>query len=96
MLKLGYCMYLNDEANESYTLYPVWICECDYLDSAKEEFRQSRIWDRENSLYVNRYRNQYAYRPLLINAQTGMMEDVRLTRNEQVYCPKIITWEDVQ
>ena len=96
VLKLGYCMYLNDEANESYTLYPVWICECDYLDSAKEEFRQSWIWDRENSLYVNRYRNQYAYRPLLINAQTGMMEDVRLTRNEQVYCPKIITWEDTQ
>ena len=95
-LELGYCAYLNEESPESYTLYPIWFCECDYLDSAREEFAHSSIWDQEDSLHAKRIRNRYSYVPLLIHAQTGMMEDVWLTRSEQTYCPEVIIWGNTQ
>ena len=95
-LELGYCAYLNEESPKSYTLYPVWFCECDYLNSASEEFVHSAIWNQEDNLHANRIRNRYSYVPLLIYAQTGVMEDAWLTRSEQTYCPEVITWEDTQ
>ena len=40
-LKLGYCVYFSDEGENIYMIYPAWICECDYSESAKEELKKS-------------------------------------------------------
>ena len=39
-LKLGYCVYFSDEGKNIYTIYPIWMCECDYTESAKEELKK--------------------------------------------------------
>ena len=65
-LKLGYCVYFSDEGENIYTIYPVWMCECDYTESAKEELKKSEQIPDE--------RKQYYYKQLVINAQTGQIE----------------------
>ena len=87
-LKLGYCVYFSDEGENIYTVYPVWVCECDYTESAKEELKTSeRIQDN---------REQYYYKQLVINAQTGQIEPYLIKKQEPAYCPRVITWEDTQ
>lgn len=95
-LRLGYCVYLNDDSPESYTLYPVWLCECDYAESSKEEFRTVPHEDEENKLHRNNISGKYYYKQLVINAQTGIMDDIFITENEQAYCPQVITWESLK
>ena len=87
-LKLGYCVYFSDEGENIYTIYPVWMCECDYTESAKEELKKSEQIPDE--------RKQYYYKQLVINAQTGQIEPYLIEKQELAYYPPIITWEDVQ
>lgn len=35
-LKLGYCVYFDKLDETGYVLYPIWICECAYVESAKK------------------------------------------------------------
>ena len=87
-LKLGYCVYFSDEGKNIYTIYPVWMCECDYIESAKEELKKSEQIPDE--------RKQYYYKQLVINAQTGQIEPYLIEKQELAYCPRVITWEDTQ
>ena len=87
-LKLGYCVYFSDEGENIYTIYPVWMCECDYTESAKEELKKSEQIPDE--------RKQYYYKQLVINAQTGQIEPYLIEKQELAYCPRVITWEDTQ
>ena len=87
-LKLGYCVYFSDEGENIYTIYPVWVCECDYSESAKEELKISE--------QIQDNREQYYYKQLVINAQTGQIEPYLIEKQELAYCPQIVTWEDVQ
>ena len=87
-LKLGYCVYFSDEGENIYTIYPVWMCECDYTESAKEELKKFE--------QVQDDRKQYYYKQLVINAQTGEIEPYLIEKQELAYYPPIITWEDVQ
>ena len=87
-LKLGYCVYFSDEGKNIYTIYPVWMCECDYTESAKEELKKSEQIPDE--------RKQYYYKQLVINAQTGQIEPYLIEKQELAYCPRIITWENTQ
>ena len=87
-LKLGYCVYFSDEGKNIYTIYPAWICECDYTESAKEELKKSEQIPDE--------RKQYYYKQLVINAQTGQIEPYLIEKQELAYCPRIITWENTQ
>lgn len=87
-LKLGYCVYFSDEGENIYTIYPAWICECDYTESAKEELKKSEQIPDE--------RKQYYYKQLVINAQTGQIEPYLIEKQELAYCPRVITWEDTQ
>ena len=32
-LKLGYIIYLNEESPKTYTLYPMWVLDCDYVET---------------------------------------------------------------
>ena len=86
-LKLGYCVYFSDEGKNIYTIYPVWMCECDYTESAKEELKKSEQIPDE--------RKQYYYKQLVMNAQTGQIEPNLIEKQESAYCPRVITWEEV-
>ena len=86
-LKLGYCVYFSDEGENIYTIYPVWMCECDYTESAKEELKKSE--------QIQDNREQYYYKQLVMNAQTGQIEPYLIEKQELAYCPRIITWEEV-
>ena len=87
-LKLGYCVYFSDEGKNIYTIYPIWMCECDYTESAKEELKKFE--------QVQDDRKQYYYKQLVINAQTGQIEPYLIKKQELAYCPRVITWEDTQ
>ena len=86
-LKLGYCVYFSDEGKNIYTIYPIWMCECDYTESAKEELKKSEQIPDE--------RKQYYYKQLVMNAQTGQIEPYLIEKQESAYCPRVITWEEV-
>ena len=87
-LKLGYCVYFSDEGENIYTIYPIWMCECDYTESAKEELKKSE--------QIQDNREQYYYKQLVMNAQTGQIEPYLIEKQELAYCPRVITWEDTQ
>ena len=81
-------MYGEEAGENIYTIYPVWMCECDYTESAKEELKKSEQIPDE--------RKQYYYKQLVINAQTGQIEPYLIKKQELAYCPQIITWESLK
>ena len=89
-LRLGYGCYIKGESPETYVLYPTWICECDYMDDPK--------WEIDEWAYnlEKGFNKKYSFKTLVINAQTGEMDDPYLSKKEQIFCPTIITWEDAQ
>ena len=64
------------------------MCECDYTESAKEELKKSE--------QIQDNREQYYYKQLVMNAQTGQIEPYLIEKQELAYCLRIITWEDTQ
>lgn len=80
-LRLGYVCFLNEESPESYTLYPIWICECDYTQSAKED----------GSVYiaVAGLREGTKFTRVGFNAQTGKLLDKQNFSWNDMYCPTI-------
>ena len=89
-LRLGYGCYITEKSPETYVLYPTWICECDYMDDPK--------WEIDEWAYnlEKGFNKKYSFKTLVINAQTGEMDDPYLSKKEQIFCPTIITWEDAQ
>jgi len=87
-LSLGYACFLNANSPETYTLYPVWTCDCDYVELPEEEISKN-IWDDD-------YRHGFSFTQVILEAQTGKMQPVWLSEKEQFDCPKIITWEEAQ
>ena len=89
-LRLGYGCYITEESPETYVLYPTWICECDYMDDPK--------WEIDEWAYnlEKGFNKKYSFKTLVINAQTGEMDDPYLSKKKQIFCPTIITWEDAQ
>lgn len=83
-LKLGYCVYFDELDETGYVLYPIWICECAYVESAKEELRPLS--------WVTDDREQPYYKRIVINAQTGEIEPMVITDEKQIYCPTVVTW----
>ena len=71
-------------------LYPTWICDCDYIGDPKEKINVS-AYNIEKD-----FNKKYSFMTLVINAQTGEMDDPYLSKKEQIFCPTIITWEDAQ
>jgi len=84
-LRLGYVCYLNPSSSESYSLYPMWVLECDYVGSANEEIRKY--------IYSDEYRDGFNFARVGVNAQTGEIVDRMKPNKECLYCPEIITWE---
>ena len=63
------------------------MCECDYTESAKEELKKSE--------QIQDNREQYYYKQLVMNAQTGQIEPYLIEKQELAYCARVITWEEV-
>ena len=87
-LELGYCLFMDSQNVGQYHLFPVWKCECSYLESAKKE-----IWN-DGSVYTSEaYRMRGDYDTFVFNAQTGepIGKDVGVVASD-FYCPDIITW----
>ena len=89
-LRLGYGCYITNESPETYVLYPTWICDCDYIGDPKEKINVS-AYNIEKD-----FNKKYSFKTLVINAQTGKMDDPYLSKKEQIFCPTIITWENTQ
>jgi len=79
-LRLGYVCYLNENSPESYTLFPTWLCECDYTQTAKEE----------GSVYIldAGIRDGTKFALLGVNAVTGEVFDRRNPTWELIDCPE--------
>ena len=87
-LRLGYAYYLNDASPETYTLFPVWVCDCDYTDNSKEKIM--------NNIVDDNFRRGFIFSQILFNGQNGKMESQWLKKTEMLYCPEVITWENTQ
>ena len=67
--------------------YLTFLTVSDYSHSAKEELKKSE--------QIQDNREQYYYKQLVMNAQTGQIEPYLIEKQELAYCPRIITWEEV-
>lgn len=88
-LRLGYCCYINDESPENFTLFPVWLLECSYHEAAGEEIMETE-WATYN------FREKIGFRRVVINAQSGEIQEEWLDQVEQIVCPAVVTWQDAQ
>ncbi len=79
-LRLGYVCYLSRDGEAPYTLYPTWICECDYTQTAKEE--GSFYFEGEG------IREGTKFALVGVTAVTGELFDRRAPSQEQIYCPE--------
>lgn len=89
-LRLGYGCYVTNESPEAFVLYPIWICDCDYFKNAKEEPNEKAYKD------ITNFRERYSFKSLVIDAQKATMNDIWLTKRKEMFCPDIITWEDLR
>ncbi len=87
-LRLGYVCFLNNASPSSFTLYPMWVLECDYASSPDEEIRVNP--------YSDGFREGVGFTKLCFNAQSGEMIDRMKCTKKSLECPPITTWEDVK
>ena len=89
-LRLGYICYLDEDetyapypafdGTETYVLYPMWICECEYVDSPKA--RESEYAESGD------FRTGTNFKKVGIDAQTGKLLDPTKPTQQSVYPPK--------
>ena len=60
-LRLGYVCYLDEGSPDTFSLYPMWACDCEYAESAKQKF-EVNIWSDE-------FRESFYYQQILIDAR---------------------------
>lgn len=78
-LRLGYVCYLSRNSDTLYTLYPTWICECDYAQTAEEA--GSTYFEGEG------FHEGSKFALIGINAVTGELFDRRYPSQDLIYCP---------
>lgn len=86
-LRLGYVSYLDEGSPDTYSLYPMWICDCEYAESAKQKF-EVNIWSDE-------FRESFYYQQILIDAQTCEVVSGWVTEDEDLFHTEPVTWDDV-
>lgn len=80
-LRLGYTIFLNESSPETYTLFPMWVLECDYVESPDEEVRENP--------YTEEFREGFSFATLLINPQTSEISDRMHPKQADMDCPPI-------
>lgn len=86
-LRLGYVCYLDEGSPQTYSLYPMWMCDCLYTDSARKEM-QIPEWSDE-------YREYFDYQQILIDAQTCEIVSGWIMSDDDFYHAEPVTWDDV-
>ena len=78
-LKLGYIIYLNDRSPETYTLYPMWILDCDYVENKNKEIKVNP--------YSDDIRDCFSFERICINPETAEMMDFLNPKTSMLYAP---------
>ena len=78
-LKLGYIIYLNDRSPETYTLYPMWVLDCDYVESKNKEIKVNP--------YSDDIRDCFSFERICINPETAEMMDFLNPKTKMLYAP---------
>ena len=78
-LKLGYIIYLNDESPERYTLYPMWVLDCDYVENKNKEIKVNP--------YSDDIRDCFSFERICINPETAEMMDFLNPKTKMLYAP---------
>lgn len=95
-LKFGYLFYENPDDGtvsaraDHFCAVPVWQLDCLYLKNPRAElpeYGQDETGDEQNSL---------EYSNLIINAQTGEMQDFMSEKKDRAIYQGFLAWEDVQ
>lgn len=87
-IRLGYVLYLDRGTPEKVLAFPTWVMRCQYYKNAKQE-ASSQMEGKSQKDYV------HTQDQIIFNAQTGEMVEVFTKNRDAVYCPQIITWDDV-
>ena len=78
-LKLGYIIYLNDRSPETYTLYPMWVLDCDYVENKNKEIKVNP--------YSDDIRDCFSFERICINPETAEMMDFLNPKTKMLYSP---------
>ena len=78
-LKLGYIIYLNDGSPETYTLYPMWVLDCDYVENKNKEIKVNP--------YSDDIRDCFSFERICINPETAEMMDFLNPKTSMLYAP---------
>ena len=89
---LGYVQFDTADPDEQ-LLIPCWVVWCEYHPAGATSERRGGINSSTNLMYDG---NSDYYRPLIINAQTGVLVDPENATEGRCMCPEIVLWEDVQ
>ena len=81
-LRLAYVLYLNERSPATYTLFPMWVLECDYVENAGKELKRNP--------YTDEVRNGFSFERLSFNPQTGKMMDIIRPKQEDLYAPAVL------
>ena len=87
-LRLGYVCYLDDTSPDTYMLYPVWVCDCIYANSPREQIEENDVTDA--------FRENYRYEQIFVDAQTCGIQSGWIDRDEGLYHVEPMTWEEVR
>ena len=79
-LKLGYACYL-DEQEGRFALYPVWVCDCDYVENSKEEIAVNP-WDDD-------FRRGFSFKELVFDGRTGEKQKNVLDNRTDYFLPQL-------
>ena len=78
-LKLGYIIYLNEESPKTYTLYPMWVLDCDYVENKNKEIKVNP--------YSDDIRDCFSFERICINPETAEMMDFLNPKTQMLYAP---------
>ncbi len=84
-VQLAYVVFDNpDDLNNSFVLLPCWVAWCEYYKDAKTEMNE---FQTNEPFFETSY-----YKPIIINAQTGILLNPESKDPLRSRCPEIITW----
>ena len=78
-LKLGYIIYLNGRSPETYTLYPMWVLDCDYVENKNKKIKVNP--------YSDDIRDCFSFERICINPETAEMMDFLNPKTQMLYAP---------
>ena len=109
-LALGYVCWLDPEVNYPqrdtdqaryeglrmpFIAMPFWVLEGEYVSMTGQDYSEFPEYTEESQNPDVRHASM-GHRSICINAQTGEAIDPYDDSKERMYCPEIITWEDIQ